>query len=77
VSGLKNADGQALIGVSGYAETRPVQQGMTDQEGMNGQVREIDRRIEVRLVMAVDKEEVQTTLKDLRERLEKLDADLQ
>jgi flagellar motor protein MotB len=76
VSGLKNADGQALIGVGGYAETRPVHQGMTDQERMNDQVREIDRRIEVRLVMAVDKEEVQATLKDVRERLEKLDADL-
>jgi len=43
---------------------------------MDDQVRETDRRIEVRLLMAVDKEEVQATLKDLRNRLEKLDADL-
>jgi flagellar motor protein MotB len=76
ISGLKNGEGKALVGVSGYAETRPVHEGMTSQERMNEQIRETDRRIEVRLVMAVDKEEVQATLKDLRDRLEKLDADL-
>jgi chemotaxis protein MotB len=76
VAGLKNGDGKALIGVSGYAETRPVRDGLTSQERMVEQVRETDRRIEVRLVMAVDKEEVQATLKNLRDRLEKLDADL-
>jgi len=76
VSLLKNGDGKALIGVSAYAETRPVHEGMSILNRMNEQIREIDRRIEVRLVMAVDKEEVQATLKDLKARLEKLDADL-
>ena len=28
VPGLRNTDGQALLGVSGYAETRPVHEGM-------------------------------------------------
>jgi len=76
ISKLRNADGKVLIGVSGYAETRPVRDGMSLQERMTDQVRETDRRIEVRLVMAVDKEEVQATLKKIRERLESLDADL-
>ena len=73
---LRNGDGKALIGVSGYAETRPVHEGLSILDRMVDQEREIDRRIEVRLVMSVDKEEVQATLKDLRERLERLDADL-
>jgi chemotaxis protein MotB len=76
ISKLRNSDGKALIGVSGYADTRPVQEGLTQQARMTDQVRETDRRIEVRLVMAVDKDEVQATLKNLRERLEGLDADL-
>ena len=76
VPGLRNADRQALLGVSGYAETRPVHEGMSTEQRMGDQAREIDRRIEVRLVMAVDKEQVQATLKDLTDRLEKLDADL-
>jgi flagellar motor protein MotB len=76
VPGLKNTDGQALLGVSGYAETRPVHEGMTEQERMSEPVRDVDRRIEVRLVMSVDKEQVQATLRDLTDRLEKLDADL-
>jgi flagellar motor protein MotB len=76
VPGLKNTDGQALLGVSGYAETRPVHDGMTEQERMSEPVRDVDRRIEVRLVMSVDKEQVQATLRDLTDRLEKLDADL-
>ena len=76
ISGLRNGDGKALVGVSGYADTRPVREGLSPQERMNEQAREKDRRIEVRLIMAVDKAEVQATLKDLRARLEKLDADL-
>jgi len=76
ISKLRNGDGKALVGVSGYADTRPVQEGLTQQARMVDQVRETDRRIEVRLVMAVDKDEVQATLKVLRARLEGLDADL-
>jgi flagellar motor protein MotB len=76
IAGLRNADSKALVGVSGYAETRPVHEGMTKDQRMDEQVRETDRRIEVRLVMAVDKEEIRSTLDDLTSRLEKLDADL-
>jgi chemotaxis protein MotB len=76
ISGLRNGEGKALVGVSGYADTRPVHEGLSVQERMVDQIRETDRRIEVRLVMAVDKDEVQATLNDLRVRLEGLHADL-
>jgi flagellar motor protein MotB len=76
IARLRNGDGKALIGVSGYADTRPVHEGLSTQERMADPMRETDRRIEVRLVMAVDRDEVQATLKDLRVRLEGLDADL-
>ena len=39
-------------------------------------VKEADRRIEVRLIMTVDRSEVQATLNDLNKRLESINADI-
>lgn len=72
---LKNGEGKALIGVSGYADTRPVDEVPgTDFEARP--VIELDRRIEVRLVMSIDRTEVQATLDDLNRRLKAIDVDI-
>ncbi|HUO54106.1 MAG TPA: hypothetical protein VMU18_05175 [Rhodoblastus sp.] len=71
---LKNADGKSLLGVSGYADTRPVTEGLSDKERADKAAMEADRRIEVRLIMAVNREQVEKTLRELNQRLETLDA---
>jgi len=76
ISRLKNAEGKALIGVSGYADTRPVDDKLTRAQREDPLVREVDRRIEVRLIMAIDPTEVQATLDDLEKRLKSIDADI-
>jgi flagellar motor protein MotB len=76
VSVLRNAEGKALVGVSGYADTRPSTEGLSTDQRLDDQVKETDRRIEVRLIMAVDQHEVLSTLREFNERLEKLDVNL-
>jgi flagellar motor protein MotB len=71
---LKNADGKSLVGVSGYADTRPVAEGLSDKQRLEKSAMESDRRIEVRLIMAVNRDEVEKTLRDLNRRLDGLDA---
>jgi flagellar motor protein MotB len=74
IPNLKNADGKSLIGVSGYADTRPAVEGLTDKQRTEKSAMEADRRIEVRLIMAVNREQVEKTLRDLNQRLDGLDA---
>jgi chemotaxis protein MotB len=74
IPNLKNADGKSLLGVSGYADTRPVAEGLTEKQRAEKSVMESDRRIEIRLIMAVNREEVEKTLRDLNHRLDGLDA---
>lgn len=76
ISTLRNAEGKALIGVSGYADTRPVDDSLTEAQREDRLVKESDRRIEVRLIMAIDRSEVQATLDDLNRRLEAIDVDI-
>jgi flagellar motor protein MotB len=73
---LRNAEGQALVGVSGYADTRPARQGMLPEQRLEETVKDSDRRIEVRLIMAVDRQEVLSGLQEINNRLERLDVDL-
>ena len=76
ISTLRNGEGKALIGVSGYAATRPVNSKNFKIDSGSEIVDEADRRIEVRLIMAIDREEVLATLGELNSRLEVLNADL-
>ena len=76
ISRLKNPEGKALLGVSGYADTRPVDDTLTPAQREARTVKEADRRIEVRLIMTVDRSEVQATLNDLNKRLESINADI-
>ena len=69
---LKNADGEALLGVSGYAETRP--SGKELAQRMDERIREQDRRIELRLTMSADEKAIGRILDDLRGMVEKLDV---
>jgi flagellar motor protein MotB len=74
VPNLKNAEGKSLLGVSGYADTRPVTDGLSEKQRNDKAVMETDRRIEVRLIMAVNRDQVERALRDLNQRLDRLDA---
>jgi chemotaxis protein MotB len=65
---LHDADGQALIGVSGYADTRPSDRIAADRS--TSQIMDKDRRIEVRLLMTANAEMVGSVLRDLNQQLE-------
>ena len=71
---MKNAEGRSLVGVSGYADTRPVTDGLSDKQRAEKGAMEADRRIEIRLVMAVNRDAVEKTLRALNRKLEGLDA---
>jgi flagellar motor protein MotB len=74
IPNLKNAEGKSLVGVSGYADTRPVAEGLSEKQRLEKGVMESDRRIEIRVIMAVNRDEVEKTLRDLNHRLDGLDA---
>lgn len=63
---LRNPSGQALVGVSGYAETRPA----SDADRTSAPAMERDRRIEVRLLMSTDAELAGSVLRELRDQLD-------
>lgn len=75
IPGMKNAEGKSLVGVSGYADTRPVTEGLSDKQRAEKNTMEADRRIEVRLVMAVNREAVEKTLDELNRKLGGLDVE--
>lgn len=69
---IRNLEGDALLGVSGYAETRP-----SDRQAQNRlaeSIKEQDRRIEVRLTMSTDRQAVGQVLQELNSRLETISA---
>jgi chemotaxis protein MotB len=72
---LRNRDGEQLMGVSGYADTRPSSPAHRGQS--QRPVDENDRRIEVRVIMATDEEFVASLLRDLNLRLGQIDDLLQ
>jgi flagellar motor protein MotB len=68
---LKNKDGEALVGVSGYADTRPAVRDAPDRRVT--EVTEKDRRIEVRVIMTTNEEVVESVLRELNDRLRQID----
>ncbi|MBK1720482.1 OmpA family protein [Thiocystis violacea] len=67
---LRNQDGDALLGVSGYAETRPA---TTTKDRLLEAVRDLDRRIEVRLTMTANEATVRQAMEELNAHLEEVD----
>jgi chemotaxis protein MotB len=68
---LMNRDGDALIGVSGYAETRP--SNRTARDRRQPAVAENDRRIEIRVIMTTNEEFVESILRELNLRIKDVD----
>jgi chemotaxis protein MotB len=64
---LRNQDNDALLGVSGYAETRPATRA---EDRLKDAVRDLDRRIEVRLTMTVNETAVRQAMEELNQQLE-------
>jgi flagellar motor protein MotB len=64
---LRNRDGDALLGVSGYADTRPANRAAPDRRTQDAMDK--DRRIEVRIIMTTNEEMVESVLRDLDTRL--------
>ncbi|MDO9713175.1 OmpA/MotB family protein [Paracraurococcus lichenis] len=67
---LRNRDGDALLGVSGYADTRPANRTATDRR--LPEVLDKDRRIEVRVIMTTNEEFVGSVLQELDNRLKQI-----
>ncbi|CAH2602074.1 conserved protein of unknown function [Rhodovastum atsumiense] len=68
---LRNQEGDALLGVSGYADTRPAVRDAPDRRLPD--VAELDRRIEVRVIMTTNADLVGSILGALNTRLKALD----
>jgi hypothetical protein len=64
---LRNQDGDSLLGVSGYAETRPANLA---KDRLLETVRDLDRRIEVRLTMSANTVALRQAIQDLNKQLE-------
>lgn len=64
---LKNQDGDPILGVSGYADTRPLDRTSTDRQTPTGAER--DRRIEIRVIMSTNEQLVGAVLNELNQRL--------
>jgi flagellar motor protein MotB len=69
---LRNQKGDAMLGVSGYAETRPADRDETDRT--QPEVADRDRRIEVRIIMSTNEQMVGSVLRELSQRLEAIDG---
>ncbi len=69
---LKNQDGDTMLGVSGYADTRPAVRDAADRT--LPAVADKDRRIEVRVIMSTNERLVGSVLHELNERLEAVDG---
>lgn len=69
---LRNREGDTLLGVSGYAETRPATKAK-DKDRWQDPVRDLDRRIEVRLTMTANEAAVRQSLQELNRQLEGID----
>jgi flagellar motor protein MotB len=69
VRDIRNSKGEALVGVSGYAQTRPAEPGDRNSPVAKDQ----DRRIEVRIVMGTNEQRVEEVLRELNQRLGDVD----
>ena len=68
---FRNRAGDALIGVSGYADTRPAVRDASDRKLPD--IADKDRRIEVRVIMTTNEELVGSVLSELNGRLSEID----
>lgn len=68
---LRNFDGDPILGVSGYADTRPLDRANADRTSATATER--DRRIEVRVIMSTNEQLVGNVLKELNDRLRSVD----
>ena len=68
---LRSKEGDPLLGVSGYADTRAADR--TAAERRTPDVMDKDRRIEVRVIMATNEELVESVLQELDLRLRHID----
>ena len=68
---LKNKDGDVLLGVSGYADTRPAVRDAPDRKLLD--IADQDRRIEIRVIMTTNEQLVNTVLNELNSRLRDID----
>jgi len=66
---LRNREGDTLLGVSGYAETRPATKA---KDRLQDPVRDLDRRIEVRLTMTANEAAVRQSVEELKRQLEEV-----
>lgn len=66
---LRNQDGDALLGVSGYAETRPATKS---DDRRQEAVRDLDRRIEIRLTMTANEATVRKAVEQFNQQLESI-----
>jgi flagellar motor protein MotB len=71
LAALRDPSGEALMGVSGYADTRPADPAATDRHAKL--IEDIDRRIEIRLLMAADPQLVRGVLDELQNELGRVD----
>jgi hypothetical protein len=71
LQGLRNQEGQALLGVSGYADTRPAIPEAPDRKVP--EVADKDRRIEVRIIMTANEQLVVAALEQLNSHLKAID----
>lgn len=73
---LMNRDGDSLIGVSGYADTRPANRTASNHRDPaipETDRRVNDRRIEVRVIMTTNEDFVESILRELNSQIEKID----
>ena len=68
IRALKNQEGDAILGVSGYADTRAAVRDAPDR--MAPAVADKDRRIEVRVIMSTNEQVIGAVLQELNRRLE-------
>jgi chemotaxis protein MotB len=68
---LRNRDGDPLLGVSGYADTRPAVRDAPDRRLPD--IADKDRRIEVRVIMTTNEELVESVLSQLNDRLRQVE----
>jgi chemotaxis protein MotB len=68
---LRDREGDALLGVSGYADTRPANRAAPDRR--LPEVMDKDRRIEVRVIMTTNEDLVESVLRELDDRLGQID----
>jgi chemotaxis protein MotB len=77
IESLRTPEGKSLIGVSGYAETRPVDESLTLEQRRGELVKEADRRIEIRLIMSVDSKALNQNIIQIDDKINELNKEIE